>query len=462
MVKFLGVVLSPAAVQSEGLDAVLDRIAAAGADAISSMWSVSRPCPSGQGERQPPLDIDGYDRILDRPLFGHKELWLESFRTHPYDEILFEATPYRPGGRMAPPDVDRDLPDKILEAAHERGMQAWMQLSPTIVPGLRLEDQPHHVDGSLPDMDRRVARQGCLNNPAVRNYGLGLVRDAVRHHAAADGLFLDWAEFTTYGLQDHLVCFCPHCETRATAAGMDWARMRKDVLSTWQQLHRLTSADLSRMQRLARQPSELIELLVTSPGWYDLLRFKARSVLEYYQDVRAAMDAEGAERMALGANGWCPPFNLSSGMDYRALADVCQALRAKLFTFHWSVLPRWYGQALLRWNPTLSEEHVLDMLVEALELPDDNNPRSFAHYHIPTPEEPHPALPDAWRAKTDAVADQVAGRAPFFAYAHSYRPLDQWKRTIAVLRDSRADGMWVQRYGYLSDAKLEALRVLWQ
>jgi hypothetical protein len=461
MAKFLGIVLSPAAVQSEGLDPVLDRIAATGAHAISSMWSMSRPCAPGQGERQPPLDIDGYDRILDRPLFGQRELWLESFRTHPYDASLFEGTPYRPGGRMAPPEVDRDLPDRILEAAHARGMQSWMQVSPTIVPGLRAEDQPQRVDGSLPDLGRRVARQGCLNNPDVRAYGLGLVRDAVRHHPAADGLFLDWAEYTTYALEDHLSCFCPHCEERALAEGLDWAHMRQDVLHTWQRLQALSCGDLTRIQRLARRPSELVDLLLAYPGWYDLLRFKARTVVGYYAAVRQAMDLEGARQMALGANGWCPPFNLSSGMDYGAVAGVCQALRVKLFTFHWSVLPRWYGQTLLRWNPTLSEEHILDALVDALELPDRNSPRSFAQYHIPTPDEPHPTLPEAWRIKTDAVADQVAGRAPFYAYAHSYRPLEQWKRTISVLRDSRADGMWVQRYGYLSDAKLEALRVLW-
>ena len=165
--------------------------------------------------------------------------------------------------------------------------------------------------------------------------------------------------------------------------------------------------------------------------------------------------------MELGANGWCPPFNLSSGMDYRALAGVCNSLRSKLFTFHWSVIPRWYGQTLLKWNPDLAERHILDAIVDALELPDDREARSFAHYHIPAPDEPHPARPESWRLKTDQVADQVAGRSRFYAYAHSYRPLPQWKRMIAVLRDSRAAGMWVQRYGYLSDAKLEALSELW-
>ena len=70
-------------------------------------------------------------------------------------------------------------------------------------------------------------------------------------------------------------------------------------------------------------------------------------------------------------------------------------------------------------------------------------------------------MPESWRAKIDEVVDQVGGRAPCYAYAHSYRSEAQWKRMIAVLRDSRADGMWVQRYGYLSPEKLDALRDIW-
>ncbi len=462
MRRFLGIVVSPAAVQSEGLHEVMDKIAATGAQAISSMWALVAPTVSGQGNRQPPLDIDGYDRLLDRPLWGKRELWLRSYRSHPVPSDLFRGGRYRPVMPLAPEELDRDLPQKILAAAHERGMQAYVQCSPTVVPGLRPEDQPHYVDGSLPDIGRRVARQGCLNNPDVRAYGLDLVRDTVRYFQEADGLFLDWAEYTVYALEDHFACFCDHCRSRAQAWGLNWERMQRDTLALWKWLHRLSSISLERMMRIAERPSELLELLQSYPGWLDLLRFKARSVVAFYRDVRQAMDEEGASDMALGANGWCPPFNRSSGMDYRALAKVCDSLRPKLFTFHWSVIPRWYGQTLLKWNPRLSERFLLDMLVRCFELDDDISNRSFAHYYIPSPDELHPARPELWRLKTDEVVDQVAGRTKVYAYAHSYRPLAQWKRMIEVLRDSRADGMWVQRYGYLSDAKLEALAVLWK
>ena len=459
--RFLGIVLTPAAVQCEGLNAVLDRIQSTGAHAISTGLGVVEPVERGEGRREPPLDIDGYERLFDRPLWGKKELWTRAYRTYDYSSDLFADTPYRPGGSLAPQHLDRDLPHKILGEAQARGLQAHMQVGPTVVPDLRDDDQVHYVDGSLPNPLMRVARQGCLNSPAVRAYGIALVRDAVRHYPEADGLFLDWVEYTTYDLPDFFGCFCEHCQAKARAKGYDWDGMVRDVRATWDWLHSLTGAKLELAQRVARRPWELAELLQSYPGWLDLMRFKANTVVDAYTDYRRAMDAQGAAKMGLGANGWPPPFNRVSGMDYRRLADVCSSLRPKLFTFHWSALPRWYGQTLMAWNPGLSERHLLDTLVACLDLPDAIPVRSFSDYHIPAPNEDHPATPSSWREKLDEVVAQVGGRTACHAYAHSYRSEAQWTRMIAVIRDSRADGMWVQRYGYLSDSKFAALAHMW-
>ena len=59
------------------------------------------------------------------------------------------------------------------------------------------------------------------------------------------------------------------------------------------------------------------------------------------------------------------------------------------------------------------------------------------------------------------MASQVSGRATVIPLAHGYVPLDQWKRTVSIIRDSKADGMWVQRYCYLSDEKILALANIW-
>jgi hypothetical protein len=464
--RFLGIVLAPGLLQDEGVSAVLDRVAATGAQAISTTPGLVRPASRATGRREPPLDIDGYERLLDRPLWGQRELYLENLRAHDWDERLFADTPYRPGGALAPARDDdwgatRELPRQTIAEAHARGLAAHLQLSPTSIAGLRAEDQIRYIDGSLPDPAHRVARQGCLNSAAVRAYILAQVRDTVRHYPECDGLFFDWIEYTVYALEDYWGCACPHCARQAAALGYDWERIVRDVRALWDWAHALDALKLERVQRLARRPWELLELLQSFPGWLDFIRLKSETVTEVYGLIRQAMDAEGAQHMQLGANGWPPPFNRASGVDYRALAQVCHVVRPKLFTFHWSALPRWYGQVLRQWNPDLSERQLLDALVDILELPDDNAPRSFAQYHIPAPHEDHPARPECWREKLDEVVDQVGGRAACYALAHSYRSLAQWKRMIAVVRDSRVDGMWVQRYDYLSDDKLDALARMW-
>ena len=466
--KSLGISVAPPAVQCEGLNAIFDRIAETRACAISTGMGLSEPVARGEGVRQPPVDIDGYERLLDRPWWGRRELWVRSYRTHACDDALFADTPYRPGGALAPAHLDRDLPHKILAEAHDRGIQAHLQFGVTGVPGLRPEDAWRYPDGSQPDPDRRVARQGCLNSPHVRAYVLGVVRDAVRQYPEADGLFLDWVEYTVYDLRDHFACTCEHCRQRAGDQGYDWERILHDVRALWYHLHNLDARDLEHTRRLMRHPWELVELLQTYPGWLEFLRFKADTVTGLYRAVRQAMDDEGAADMELGANGWAPPFNRSSGLDYRALAEICHCVRPKLYTFHWSVLPRWYGQILREWNPKLAESQILDTLIDVLDLPDDLAPRSFAQYHIPAPEENHPARPECWRAKLDEVIAQTRasrdeggelGRC--YAYAHSYRPTAQWKRMVAVVRDSDVDGMWVTRYSYLNDDKLAVLRDMW-
>jgi hypothetical protein len=109
----------------------------------------------------------------------------------------------------------------------------------------------------------------------------------------------------------------------------------------------------------------------------------------------------------------------------------------------------------------LSEREILDALVDWLNLPDRIERRSFAHYHIPAPTEPHPARLELYRTRLDEVTDQVDGRARCYPFAHAYLPEPQWKRMIALVRDSQVDGMWVQMYGYLSDTKLEILKEMW-
>jgi len=458
--KFLGIYIDPLYIQNEGLQQAFDNIESVGAHAVCFTPWLARPADKGQGVRYPDLHVDGYERVAARPVWGKREIYLEYFMSYEPDLRLYENGPYRPVATPVPAGIDRDIPQQMIAEAKRRGMQVNVEIHPIIPPNVRLADRPRYIDGSSPKPPQ-VASNACLNSPAARAYGEALTKDTLQHYPEVDSLSLDWTEYGAYRLKDHFTCFCAHCEREAREAGFDWDAICRDVNVLWQWAHCLTSEELARSRRVLRNPSHLLELFTHYPGWLLFLQFKAQSVTGFYRRIRQLLDHDRMAAVGLVARGWPPPWNRSSGMDYRALANVCTVVAPKLFTFDYSALPRWYGQELLAWNPELPESAILDALVEWMNLPDDIELRSFAHYHIPAPEERHPAKIEAYHSRLGEVADQVHGRALCYPIAHPYLPEPQWREMVATVRDSRVDGMWVNMYGYLSDRKLAILEQEW-
>lgn len=460
--RFLGVFVPTFYLQDEGIEHVLDRLMAAGTRAIAIEPTIGRQATGSAGSRFPDLHIDGFERILDRPLWGHRELRVETFSAYRPDLDRYGSGPYRPTHRPPPPSqlATPDVVQATIDEAHRRGLQVHFALHPFVIPDVRAQDLPITITGD-PGSGPRVAGTACLNSLAARAYGLGLVRDVVAAFPEVDGLFLDWAEFPAYALDDLFSCFCTSCEHAAHASGIRWDDVTRDVRATWDWSHRLTSHELRGSRRRMRRAEDVVAALADAPGWLEFIRFKARSVVQFHRDVRAALDQDGHSRVSLTARGWPPPWNLVSGMNYRSLAGICEAAAPKLFTFDFAALPRWYGTALKRWNPDLEEAEILDALVEVMALPDAIAERTFARYQIPAPEELHHTDPVEHAGRIQQVIDQVGGRVPCYPIIHAYLPEPQWKRMVAVGRDGPADGIWVQMYGYLSDRKLEIMRDVW-
>lgn len=468
-----GIVLTTAEVASEGLETVLDNVARTGATAIATTLGVLTPGRPGDGTREPPLDVAGEVRLLDRPLWGRRELYLKGYDPHGADLALWADVPYPPPA-IAPPEHRRDVARQIIDGARARGLAAHIQISPYTIPGAPggqsiasghgqgvADDRPRRIDGGV--AERIVAGHGCLNNPRVRALGRARLREAARHYPDVAGIGLDWAEYTCYFLEDAFACCCPHCRAAALAAGHDWARMATDTRALWDRLHRLTPADLRRATDTAGWPFALAGDLADYPGVADLLRFKAATVRAAVAELRAALDATGCAGVALEVNGFAPPWNALTGMDYGAVGAVAQLTRCKLFTFHWPMIARWWSATLLTWNPSLDEGAVLRAVIAALDLPapPDEHRQRLADYGMPRPDEPHPIAMAALTRKLDQAVAQAGVGAPCGAYVHSYRPPAEFARVLDAARASAAHGCWVQRYGYLSDEKLAILRAAW-
>ena len=52
----------------------------------------------------------------------------------------------------------------------------------------------------------------------------------------------------------------------------------------------------------------------------------------------------------------------------------------------------------------------------------------------------------------------IRDRMDASGFAHVHLPVAQWRQLLGVIAASPADGMWVQMYSYLDDARFELLR----
>lgn len=456
MAKFLGILVTPDDVQNEGLEPVFSNIERTGADAICITPWVSRPTQPGLGNRLPDLRIDGYQRQLDRPLFGKKVIYLESGLTYISNAACYASGFYPPPSPAPGDELELHLPQKMIAAAHDRGMAVHMEVCPFLPPGLREQDQPVRIDGQHP-APPQVANKACLNSPDAQAFALAFIEDTLAHYPELDGIVMDWVEFSAYSLIDHFSCFCGHCRDKADVFGLDWECMARDVRATWDKFHHLSPDDL----RSAIEHPGIMDWLEDHSGWRQLIQLKSFSVVDFYRKVRNLLDQWGYAHVSLTARGWPTPFNLTSGADYEALADVCTVLAPKIFTFDHTCIPRWYGTKILSWNPGLSEGLVLDALIAWLDLPDDLPVRELVDYRMPPPAGRHPIRDECYRKRIHETVQNVKDRAMCIPFVHAYRNEEQWRDILTIIHDSLAEGMWVQMYGYLSDKKIEILSTLW-
>jgi hypothetical protein len=75
----------------------------------------------------------------------------------------------------------------------------------------------------------------------------------------------------------------------------------------------------------------------------------------------------------------------------------------------------------------------------------------------PEPEEAHPVSERAQEEKI-RVAQRAAGATPVYALAHGYGPVADFRKRLGIAWRASGGRVWINRYGYLSDAKLTAVR----
>jgi hypothetical protein len=125
---------------------------------------------------------------------------------------------------------------------------------------------------------------------------------------------------------------------------------------------------------------------------------------------------------------------------------------------HWPMMLRDYGEALLAANPEISDALLARCLARWFDTRDDGGPARVQDYAYPEPDEAHAAGAQA-QARKIAQA-QAEASVPVYAFAHGYGPPDDVAARMRIAWQASGGRMWVNRYGYLSDRKLDALGAL--
>ncbi len=176
MPKLLGITVLPEYIQSEGVDGVLDNMVRIGVNAVTTSPYLMEEADEETGNREPPADAGaGAVRLLDRPLFGKREVWVTTAPSFVPDKSLYSGLRYQPA---EPTELTRSqghILKDFVRAAQARHIKVYFQVQAAIPPGYRVqfggpvdEDRALLPDGRIPP--RRLAKNGSLASPEILEY----------------------------------------------------------------------------------------------------------------------------------------------------------------------------------------------------------------------------------------------------------------------------------------------------
>lgn len=443
--RFVGITVMPEFIQTETVNGLLDNIQKrTRATAVATSPYVMEPSTEGEGGREPPIDAGaGSVRLLDRPLWGKRELFVRTAPSFAPDLERYKGLRYQPS---APTTLTRDQGPQVgqfVEAAKRRGLKVYFQVQAAIPPGYRVQfggpvedDAPRLPGGDIPQ--RRVDKNGSLASTHILDYGAALLGDLAVAYPGVDGFRVDWPEYPPYTLDDWFLDFSSHAKAAAGGLSIDAEKLQWEAQGLYQ---RLRGGDAS-----------LLPSLIETRVMRDLGRLKAHLVERLLARYRTALDAGGAKGKELMPNAFPPPWSRLSGFDYARAAPYSSSLSVKLYTMHWPMMLRFAAEAVRG-----AEDEAARSLARLLDIVDGEPPSTIEAWHYPEPDEPHPVGIEAQRRKI-IQARAAAGDTPVNALAHSYGPVSDFRRRLTAAWEASGSGrVWINRYGYLSDTKLDVI-----
>lgn len=469
---FIGVTVLGDYLLSEGPQQVLEKLVACGVRAVTTNPTVTAAAADGIGSFQPPIDGGSSPRLFDRPLFGKRSLWVQSGPSYQPDSKLYATGVYGPRKPNALTGEYGHVIGEFIEAARLAGLEVWLQLGAVQPSGLKDIDRPRLPNGQL--ASDRMADTGSLASEEIRNYNRAYIKDLYQAYPQINGLRPDWPEYPCYTLNECFHDFSEHVMKSKTVAKSiaraeySIERIQEEVGEfydlfdgglTNRYLENYLESFFDRNDR-HRGTSGLNGLYGILPRWPVLeewRRVKRCLSLETLNVWRETLAEIGDGQLKLSANAFMADYSEITGFHYAQAADVCDAISPKLYTMHWSQMVTFWVEKLKSWNPRLNENLLVAVIATLFDLDDNPRERTLSDFGYPLPDQPHPIADAPQQRKLKRVINDIRGRCQVTPLVHGYGPPDDFARRLKLAMESNCDGVWVNRYGYLSDEKLNTI-----
>ena len=460
----LGITVLPEYFQVEGVETVLRNCQeVAGATAITTSPYVMEISDAANGRREPPIDAGaGSVRLLDRPLWGKRELYMKTAPSFQANASLYGLTCYQPPSANEMTARDGKIVQEAITGIKQRDMEAFFQIQAAIPPGYRVQfsgvkakDKPLLPNGKT--VENRVALNASLASEDIFQYQLALMIDLLEQYPDVDGIRIDWPEYPPYRLDSVFLDFNPQvAEQTFVKQDYEFTTIKDGMHAVYEWLHGGLCID--EVNAVTR-PIDLKEMLdrkgflTTCLTWLNL---KKDLVTNYIRRLREGMDSHGFTAKKLVPHAFPPPFNKLSGLDYGAINRYADHIPVKMYTMHWSMIARFYLDQLGTRNPLLNAQGLISPLFGLLNISDDSPPNAIEDVFYPGPNDAHMPTARVQHEKINLAINEAAP-TPIAALIHAYGPTDDFRRRFRLAYNASDNYAWINRYCYLSDAKLQAI-----
>lgn len=421
--------------QYEGVNTIFDKFKRLGVDHINlnCMWFKETGDPNDS--RLPPLDIDGENRVFDRP-----------FPDGTFVKYGKYFLPFKPDlslyGKLVPLKYDdsSDILDQVMAEAKKRNIEVTLMIpNDTICDNA--DTLPMDINGNR--HPAQISKKGCINNEDILHFYKAMTKQIISTYHP-ERIMIDWVEYTNYFLSDNFNCLCPSCAAAAGTMGYDYDLLRDAVVETYRILKEIdTIPEGNNWDELWNNINPKIKM------FFD---FKATSCFRFIsrlvEDVRTY-----DQNVKFLFTCFAPPMNKGTGFNFEVLSKLGDdvIIQPKMYRFHWGLMVNWYASELYRINPKISLSDWVLFAKKLLEVEDSSC--DINHFKMPSPKEIGPVdFETEWKKISSLKQYDLDSYR-----VHAYCPDELLATRLQQAQDSGMNYISIQRYGYISDKKFEIL-----